>query len=379
MSLTKVESNLFTPSIYAKAPNSPIPLHPNIPNLSFSNLNWKERSIEQIDKWDERLEEIIPNFFLQKKIDEWCLYVESLFSPFYEFNIWLNSNGEGNWNMQLATFLAKLPIRSARNIFRLFYEVIQTTLYTTIHPLKAVNLLSKRLIQIIDELEKPESWAQIGTGTTGTLIGQCWIARSPISIIGIGIAGAMALTGISIASLQASLKEQKGLLKLKSLSTKLPETFLTGVLMGILTGSISKKPQKKLTTKSKKNRIQTSISSTNNETIDEFIKQNNLPPYSKLIVDKNGKMTILWDSQEALQIFAEKHPRFFKTSELSDFRPLDVTISLSDPIPRMDFHYSYTVYTYDGYDPWIYTTTATRTKLLRKYFIDENIEISKSL
>lgn len=67
MSLTKVESNLFTPSIYAKVSNSPPPLHSNIPNLSFSNLNWKERSIEQIDKWDERLEEIIPNFFLQKK------------------------------------------------------------------------------------------------------------------------------------------------------------------------------------------------------------------------------------------------------------------------------------------------------------------------
>ena len=183
MSLTKVQNNAFIPSIYAKAPIPQNCLQQKIPSLSFSKLNWKEQSIKQIDKWDVRLEEIIPNFFLQKKIDEWALYIESHFSPFYEFNMWLNSNGEGNWKMQLITFLVKLPIRSARNIFKLFYQVIQTILYTTVHPLKSVNYIAKNLILIIDELEKAETWAQMGAGTAGTFIGQSCITGTSFSII----------------------------------------------------------------------------------------------------------------------------------------------------------------------------------------------------
>ena len=189
----------------------------------------------------------------------------------------------------------------------------------------------------------------------------------------------MALTGLSIASLQASLREQNGLLKLKSLSVKLPEAFLTGTLMGILIGAIQKlkkHPTAKIQETPQKNQVTTPRPSMEHEVIDRFIKQNNLPPYSKLIVDQNDKITILWDSQEALQYFGEKHPNFFKNhTGAAEFRPLNVTISLSDPIPRMELHLSYKVYTYDGYDPWIYTTTCTRIKWLRKYLVGENAEI----
>src|SRR5437870_5316894 len=78
--------------------------------------NWHDRAIAQLDAWEYALDEKIPNSPIQDKIDRLGRKLKEEFAPLAEFNKWLDSNGDGSFFEQLATFLVKLPVRVIRNV-----------------------------------------------------------------------------------------------------------------------------------------------------------------------------------------------------------------------------------------------------------------------
>ena len=118
-------------------------LHRFITPLAQATHNWNERAISHLNNCENKLDEKMPNLFIQNKIDSLGRSLEAKFAPLTEFNKWLDSNGEGDWYKKLALFLAKLPARAVRNIVRLLYSLIKGLMYATVHPLKAPIKLAK--------------------------------------------------------------------------------------------------------------------------------------------------------------------------------------------------------------------------------------------
>ncbi|MBS0655324.1 MAG: hypothetical protein JSR46_06085, partial [Verrucomicrobia bacterium] len=144
----------------------------------------------------------------------------------------------------LATFLVKLPARAVRNIVKVLYDIVKTCIYAAVHPLKALNQLAKLLVNLAYELTKPETWTKIGAGMIGASCGQALITGSPLSAIGVGIGAAMVIGGLSVGALQAALEAEEGsrgeaaLQNLDQQIQEIPETMLTGFLLGLLMGGI---------------------------------------------------------------------------------------------------------------------------------------------
>jgi len=211
-----------------------------------ANPKWNERAVAYLNRIDKKLEEKLPNFAFQNKIDEIGRYVQKKFSFLNSFNDWLNSNGHGTWCDKLATCLAKLPVRVARNIVNILYNIVKGCLYAAVHPLKSLNHLAKLLVMLCHELTKPETWSKMGAGMIGTSLGQGVITGNPLSIIGLGIGGAMVVGGITVGSLKAAIEAVEGN-KLQSVNQhllsqmqELPESFLTGFCMGLIMGGVQR-------------------------------------------------------------------------------------------------------------------------------------------
>jgi len=222
-------------------------LHEKIPTLLNKSLlekSWHKRIISHLNRWDIQLDEKIPNFPIQQKIDTLGQYLQQKFSHLSSFNNWLNGNGHGKWYQQLATFLVKLPVRASRNIVQLMYNIVKEALYATVHPLKALNRLAKLIVHLIHALSQPETWSKIGSGIIGASLAQGLITHNPISILGFGIGAAMTVTGLSLGALKAAIsaddKWSAAKKNIQSQLVQLPESLLTGFGMGLLIGGIQR-------------------------------------------------------------------------------------------------------------------------------------------
>lgn len=276
------------------APVANLNLHPVIENQECAaNLKWNERAITYLNRLDEKLEKRFPNFAFQNKIDEISRYIQNKFSFLNRFNDWLNSNGHGEWHSQLATFLAKLPVRVARNILNLIYSIVKGCLYTAVHPLKSLNHLARLLVLLCHALTKPETWSKMGAGIIGAGLGQGLITGNPISIIGLGIGGAMVVGGITVGSLKAAIEAVRGN-KLQAVSQhllfqmqELPESFLTGFCMGLLMGGIQRAffSKKYIVTDPKEAE----------KIAAKFVEDHNLRSCAYVTSDPSGKITLHWN------------------------------------------------------------------------------------
>lgn len=76
---------------------------------------------------DRSIETKIPSLYIQNRIDALGRAIEARFAPLVKFNLWLDSNGQGDWYQQLAIFLVKLPQRSVRNVISLLYKMVTIT------------------------------------------------------------------------------------------------------------------------------------------------------------------------------------------------------------------------------------------------------------
>lgn len=254
---------------------------------------WKERTITYLNQLEVRLDEAMPNFTFQNKADQIGHFLKAKFSPLKKFNEWLDSNGQGEWYTQLATFLAKLPARAVRNIVNLLYRIIESIMFSAVHPLKSLINLSKLLLLLVDELTKPETWSKMGIGMVGTSLGQA-TTGNPYSVIGLGIGGAMAICGLTVGPLQAAILAEKGKRakaakqNLFFQAKQIPETALTGFCMGLIIGGIQRALQKSYVVSDHQEATRHA---------DQFIKDHNLPSYTKVELDPSGNMRIIWERQ----------------------------------------------------------------------------------
>ena len=208
--------------------------------------NFRDHAISELDAWDHRLDQLMPNFPIQTRIDQLLQELEQTFAPLTSFNNWLNSNGHGEWYHQLAESLAKLPFRSARNIIQQLYLLIKGIVYGAVHPLKALNNAAKFLVMLPYEFAKPETWSKMGIGMIGSSLGDAAIMGGFTSLVGVGVGGAMLVGGLSVGTLRRVLEAEEHA-RWQAASTslcqqveQLTETFLTSFFMGLIIAAVRK-------------------------------------------------------------------------------------------------------------------------------------------
>ena len=211
---------------------------------------WAGRIVACLNAWDAEVDALLPNNLrIQDSMDRLANEIKEIFAPLAKFNHWLKESGNGDWYQRLAGALILLPLRSASNVVSYLYSAISTILYTAVHPLNGLNHIAKSIVIVLDELTKPENWSKIGCGSIGTLVGQSLILGNPLSLIGLGIGGAVIAAGVSIDALDAAIRCEKGKElevirdRLVSHVSQAPETLLTGLFMGMLIGGIRRATQ----------------------------------------------------------------------------------------------------------------------------------------
>ena len=260
-------------------------------------LNLHNRSIIWLNKAEQKLDEILPNNQLQEKIDQMAAVLAKKLSPLTDFNRWLDSNGQGAWYSQMATFLVKLPVRVARNIISMIYDIIYAAAYTMVHPIKATVRLAKLVVTLAHELSKPETWTKIGIGIIGGSLGQTCLSFQPFSVMGIGIGAALALAGISVGALKHAIQAERGqkseavIKYLGNQCLQLPETLLTGLSIGLLIGGIQ--------------RLVQPTEAQLQAFADQVVKDHNLPSGYTVEISPPGKIrpsgtvNIIWSEPES--------------------------------------------------------------------------------
>lgn len=215
--------------------------------------NWSQRAIAWLNDVDFVILHI-PNCCLQDDLDALARKVEYIISPITGFNSWINQNMGATWHTQFAIFLAKLPLKAARNIIQLLYNIIRTSCFALAHPMRAMVHLSKLIVQLLDALTSPSVWPKIGAGMVGASFGHALAGGHPLALISIVIGSALIFGGLSITTVIAAVdRERKVKDTLFPLLNTLPEAALTGFFMGIITGAIQAKLQAKTYTASSLN------------------------------------------------------------------------------------------------------------------------------
>lgn len=177
------------------------------------NLNWHERIVKRLGIWETQLDKFIPPFKLQNSYDEMMSEITKASFDWKEFNNWLENKGNGNWYSQLATFLVKLPLKTARNILQLIGNIIAigfcVPLEAIMHPMKAPLQIAKLLTLLVHNLIQPETWTKAGAGILGSSLANAAVASNPFHILAIAIGGALVIGGISIGTLKVTLLSQQ--------------------------------------------------------------------------------------------------------------------------------------------------------------------------
>ncbi|NGX38557.1 MAG: hypothetical protein K1000chlam2_01731, partial [Chlamydiae bacterium] len=211
---------------------------------------WAGRIVACLNAWDAEVDALLPNNLrIQDSMDRLANEIKEIFAPLAKFNHWLKESGNGDWYQRLAGSLILLPLRSASNVVSYLYSAISTILYTAVHPLNGLNHIAKSIVIVLDELTKPENWSKMGCGSIGALAGQTLILGNPLSLIGLGIGGAVIAAGISVDALDAAIRCERGK-ELEVIRDRLvlhvgqaPEALLTGLFTGMLIGGIRRATQ----------------------------------------------------------------------------------------------------------------------------------------
>lgn len=311
-----INNNLNFLSWFSSTPSQQNQKQVPRPVLSYHNLNWKERTVANLNDLDICLDNHIPNWLLQTKIDELGAYIQDTFSCLTDFNTWLRDNGNSNWFMQLATALVKLPMRVAHNIINLVYTLVKETLYLGLHPLKGLNSLAKLIVSLAHALTQPETWSKIGAGMIGGGLAHSVMFANPLPLITVAIGAGLMIAGISFGALKAAIYAEEGhsfkaaTENFGSQLLQIPESALTGFCVGLIVAGIKKAwgTSTIITNPSDVHSLQEAKSYA-----DYFIQKNHLPPYSSVSYDSAGNFTIEWGNQ--FQNFIDKFPMDFASYE----------------------------------------------------------------
>lgn len=275
-----------------------------------------ERIVSQLDQCETKLDQLMRNHLIQSKIDSFLQQIENAFNfpSLQPFNDWINDTGNEAWYTQLAIFLAKLPLKAARNILHtlttLIKNTLKATIYSVTHPLKAPLELAKWLTTLIDELSKPEVWTKIGINMMGSNIGYTTITGHPISSLLMAISGVMTIAGITMATLKAAIKAKRGH-KLEDVRSSLmyqtqmiAEEMTTGLLLGFIIGGIQQMTRSIRQLKQDMNyneKVYNTRSALASKQGSEFTKEYNLPDWDRL-AHTDHSFEILWKAEKDLFI-----------------------------------------------------------------------------
>ncbi len=236
---------------------------------SASKTTWDARAIRKIDSWGKQFSQgmetganEINQFFkelhpkdaldrLGNKIEILLKQAQDL-TGLTKLNAWLDKNEfREQYDHALTAvviFLAKLPLRTARNILSLLMNIIRAAVYTVVHPMKATVKLAKLFIELLKALTLPDTWTKMGAGVVGATLGQAAVGN-PLAPIGLIIGAAMACGGLCAGALAAAIrnKSKSGNEILAAVGDELlrqiqqiPEAMLTGFLMGLMFGALNR-------------------------------------------------------------------------------------------------------------------------------------------
>ena len=161
----------------------------------------------------------------------------------------------------LGIFLAKLPLRVARNILTMLFNIVKEALYTVAHPMKATMKLARMIVHLLKALTEPETWSKMGAGVIGGALGQLALGN-PLAPIGFIIGAAMLCGGLLFGAVVAAINNsheespfrEVGKQILKQLK-QVPEAMLTGFLIGLMFGAIQKADYNKHLQEVEKNKM----------------------------------------------------------------------------------------------------------------------------
>jgi hypothetical protein len=139
-------------------------------------------------------------------------------------------------------------------------------------------------------------------------------------VIGFAVGGALILGGISFGALKGAIQKE-GESRLASAAkelinqlTELPESFLSGVLFGLLASGVQRAIARPPTHEQVK------------QFADTLIKENKLPLYSNVTLNPDGKIVLQWNNTYKFQ---ELYPKLFqKTYSQVEF-PTSLRVELS--------------------------------------------------
>lgn len=236
---------------------SPTPAPPSIPeNITPAAQNvtpsfsWHQKAINKLDEWDKSYVSKIPHLLGKKiagKIDNTAEGVISFYKEgFRDFNAWLDEKEfketYNNAFKELTVFLIKLPLRVMRNIINMIFSILKAAVFSAMHPARAAIKLTKLIINLLNELTKPAVWTKMGAGMVGASLGQAAVGN-PLSPLGIIIGLALMCGGLAAGAIKEAIKNKED--KLQHIKRELvdqlraiPESFLTGFLIGLIFGAV---------------------------------------------------------------------------------------------------------------------------------------------
>lgn len=211
---------------------------------------WGEKAVQVLQENSQRLDQIPPTV-MQTVLDR---FYENRLKPLLEhpkaaaFNEWIDSNGHGEWVKKLGTCLAKLPLRSVRDMLSLVYQLVRGIIFTAVHPLKGINQAAELFIRVLEALMRPETYTRFAAAGFGASLGQCAITGQVVpTLIGLSISSSLFAFGLAYGTVRAYAEAPVGhILKtirqtlLEKHLKPIPSTFLTGLFTGFIVGGVQR-------------------------------------------------------------------------------------------------------------------------------------------
>lgn len=295
---------------------------------------WNDRAIDKLKEWDEKLEKAMPNNTVQQVLDDFGKEIDKLLARPRKLSAWIDSNGYGAWYKQFVNFACKLPLRAVRNLVRLVYNIVKATVYTFVHPIKAVNNAAKFLIQFLDALTKPITYTKMGAGVLGASLGHVAISGGfgLHAYIGLGLGGGLLICGLTAGAILSFAQAEKGrglhdaAAELWKHAKTVPEFMLTGFLLGVILGGISKCFYKHKTVH--KTETVTDTQTAKNYVDKQFLPKYNLPQPTTVGVDPSGKISVEWQGDALSKLAGNPYYTQAMGNKLGYYNPNTFKIEL---------------------------------------------------
>lgn len=174
-------------------------------------------------------------------------FTSRIVEPLSQWNEeWLEKPIEGSLPFKVIVILVKAPVCAVRNMAMLVYSIVKNILHAMVHPIDALFDFGIFLIDVVHTYAQIENASKTGAAMLGASVGQALIMGNPVSVIAASLGAFVLVLGLSLGPLRAAVLAEEGYRAKAARDNfieqveKLPEMFLTGLLMGVFLGGIEK-------------------------------------------------------------------------------------------------------------------------------------------